>query len=105
MIKMARTRIKLASINIEKLNSIVGAIKDISTRNGVMIKGPVPLPTKKLKVTTRKSPCGNGKATFDRYEMRIHKRVIDMPSDERVLHSVMRLPIPKEVNVEIEMIE
>jgi len=102
---MARTRIKLASINIDKLNSIVGAIKDISTRNGVMIKGPVPLPTKKLKVTTRKSPCGNGKATFDRYEMRIHKRVIDMPSDERVLHSVMRLPIPKEVNVEIEMIE
>jgi small subunit ribosomal protein S10 len=102
---MARTRIKLASINIEKLNSIVGAIKDISTRNGVTIRGPVPLPTKKLKVTTRKSPCGNGKATFDRYEMRIHKRVIDMPSDERVLHSVMRLPIPKEVNVEIEMIE
>ncbi len=102
---MARTRIKLASINIEKLNSIVGAIKDISTRNGVIIKGPVPLPTKKLKVTTRKSPCGDGKATFDRYEMRIHKRVIDMPSDERVLHSVMRLPIPKEVNVEIEMIE
>jgi len=43
---MARTRIKLASINIDKLNSIVGAIKDISTRNGVMIKGPVPLPTK-----------------------------------------------------------
>jgi small subunit ribosomal protein S10 len=70
---MARTRIKLASINIEKLNSIVGAIKDISTRNGVTIRGPVPLPTKKLKVTTRKSPCGNGKATFDRYEMRIHK--------------------------------
>jgi small subunit ribosomal protein S10 len=102
---MARTRIKLASINIDKLNSIVGAIKDISTKNGIVIKGPVPLPTKKLKVTTRKSPCGNGKATFDRYEMRIHKRVIDMPSDERVLHSVMRLPIPKEVNVEIEMIE
>jgi small subunit ribosomal protein S10 len=102
---MARTRIKLASINIDKLNEIVGSIKDISSKNGIMIKGPVPLPTKKLKVTTRKSPCGNGKATFDRFEMRIHKRVIDMPSDERVLHSVMRLPIPKEVNVEIEMIE
>jgi small subunit ribosomal protein S10 len=58
-----------------------------------------------LKVTTRKSPCGNGKATFDRFEMRIHKRLIDLPSDERVLHSIMRLPIPKEVNVEIEMIE
>jgi small subunit ribosomal protein S10 len=63
------------------------------------------MPTKKLKVTTRKSPCGDGKASFDRFEMRIHKRLIDLPADERVLHSIMRLPIPKEVNVEIEMIE
>ena len=102
---MATTRIKLSSINIEKLNEIIGAIREISTKNGVVIRGPIPLPTKKLKVTTRKSPCGDGKASFDRFEMRIHKRLIDLPSNERILHSVMRLPIPKEVNIEIEIIE
>ena len=102
---MAHTRIRLSSININKLNEIIGSIKEISDKSGVVMRGPIPIPTKKLKVTTRKSPCGNGKATFDRFEMRIHKRVIDLPSDERVLHSIMRLPIPKEVNVEIEMIE
>ncbi|MGB9707909.1 MAG: 30S ribosomal protein S10 [Candidatus Pacearchaeota archaeon] len=102
---MARTRIKLASIDIAKLNEIINAIKDIASKSGVVIRGPIPLPTKKLKITTRKSPCGNGKATFDRFEMRIHKRLIDMPADERVLHSIMRLLIPKDVNVEIEMIE
>jgi small subunit ribosomal protein S10 len=102
---MAYTRIKISSINTNKLNEIVSSIKDISTRSGIVIRGPIPLPTKRLKVTTRKSPCGNGKATFDRFEMRIYKRIIDMPPDERVLHSIMRLPIPKEVNVEIEMIE
>lgn len=102
---MARTRIKLASIDINKLNEIMNAIKDIASKSGVVIRGPIPLPTKKLKITTRKSPCGNGKATFDRFEMRIHKRLIDMPADERVLHSIMRLLIPKDVNVEIEMIE
>ncbi|MEM4641420.1 MAG: 30S ribosomal protein S10 [Candidatus Pacearchaeota archaeon] len=102
---MAYTRIKLASINIDKLNEIVGAIKDIASKNGIVIRGPIPLPTKKLKITTRKSPCGDGKASFDRFEMRIHKRIIDLPADERVLHSIMRLPIPKEVNIEIEMIE
>jgi small subunit ribosomal protein S10 len=102
---MARTRIKLASIDITKLNETMNAIREIATRSGVIIRGPIPLPTKILKVTTRKSPCGNGKATFDRYEMRIHKRLMDLPSDERVLHSIMRLPIPKDVNVEIEMIE
>ncbi|UZE93846.1 MAG: 30S ribosomal protein S10 [Candidatus Pacearchaeota archaeon] len=102
---MARTRIKLASIDINKLNELINNIKEISSKAGIIIRGPVPLPTKKLKITTRKSPCGDGKATFDKYEMRIHKRLIDMPADERVLHSIMRMPIPKDVNVEIEMIE
>lgn len=102
---MPYTRIKLASINIEKLNQIVNAIKEIASKSGIVIRGPIPLPTKRLKITTRKSPCGNGTATFDRFEMRIHKRLIDLPADEHVLHNIMRLPIPKEVNVEIEMIE
>jgi len=102
---MARTRIKLMSTEINKLNEIISAIREIASKSGVVIRGPIPMPTKKLKVTTRKSPCGDGKASFDRFEMRIHKRLIDLPADERVLHSIMRLPIPKEVNVEIEMIE
>ncbi len=102
---MARTRIKLASIDIKKLNELINNICEIASKSGIVIRGPVPLPTKKLKITTRKSPCGDGKATFDRFEMRIHKRLIDMPADERVLHSIMRMPIPKEVNVEIEMME
>ncbi|MEM4153136.1 MAG: 30S ribosomal protein S10 [Candidatus Pacearchaeota archaeon] len=102
---MARTRIKLASIDIDKMNEIISSIKEIASKSGIVLRGPIPLPTKRLKITTRKSPCGNGKATFDRFEMRIHKRLIDLPADERVLHSIMRLPIPKDVNVEIEMLE
>jgi ribosomal protein S10 len=35
--------------------------------------------------------------------MRIHKRVIDLPADDRVLHSVMRVSIPRTVNIKIEM--
>tara|TARA_Y100000310_G_scaffold323808_1_gene384746 strand:+ start:325 stop:636 length:312 start_codon:yes stop_codon:yes gene_type:complete len=101
---MAQTvRIKLSSINIDQLNDITTTIKEISNKSGVSARGPIPLPTKKLKVTTRKSPCGDGTATFDRFEMRIHKRVIDLPSSDKVLHSIMRLPIPKSVNIKIEM--
>ena len=102
---MPITRIKLASIDITKLNEICNMIKDISSKSGVVIRGPIPMPTKKIKVTTRKSPCGEGKATFDRWEMRIHKRVIDMPMNERILHSIMRVPIPREISIEIEMME
>ncbi len=102
---MAIVRIKLSSINIKQLNEITETITDIAKKSGVMPKGPIPLPTKRLKVTTRKSPCGDGAATFDRFEMRIHKRVIDLPSNDKVLHSIMRLMIPKSVNIKIEMKE
>mgnify|MGYP001593706217 CR=1 FL=1 len=100
---MAKVRIKLSSTDINTLNEICGTIKDIAGRSGVVISGPIPLPTKKLKITTRKSPCGDGTATFDRFEMRIHKRMIDLPSNDKVLHAIMRLPIPRSVNIKIEM--
>ena len=102
---MSKARIKLVSTSIEQLNAICNSIKDISTKAGVIMRGPIPLPTKKLKITTRKSPCGDGKASFDRFEMRIHKRIIDLPLDDRVLHSIMRVAIPRDVNIQIEMID
>lgn len=102
---MSKARIKLSSTDIEQLNIICNSIKDIASKAGIVIRGPIPLPTKKLKVTTRKSPCGDGKASFDRFEMRVHKRVIDLPLDDRVLHSIMRVPMSKEVNIQIEMID
>ena len=102
---MQKARIKLASIEIEKINEICGAIKDIADKTGVQLRGPIPLPTKRLKITTRKSPCGDGKATWDRYEMRVHKRLIDLGLDERALRLVMRIPIPEGVDIQIEMVE
>lgn len=102
---MARVRIKLNSIDIKALNDIIGMIKEISDKSGVLMRGPIPLPTKRLKVTTRKSPCGNGTATFDRFEMRVHKRIIDLPAEDRVLHPIMHLKIPRSVQIKIEMKE
>jgi small subunit ribosomal protein S10 len=104
--KMAqRARIKLASTEIDKVNQICTDIKDIAQKTGVDMKGPIPLPTKKLKVTTRKSPSGDGKASWERYEMRVHKRLIDLGADERTLRLVMRVPIPEGLNIEIEMVD
>ncbi|MFC1666173.1 30S ribosomal protein S10 [Nanoarchaeota archaeon] len=102
---MPKVRIKLNSTDIEMLNSICGNIKELAKKSGIAISGPIPLPTKKLKITTRKSPCGDGTATFDRFEMRIHKRLIDLPANEKVLHHIMKLQIPKNVNIKIEVKE
>ncbi len=99
-----KARIKISSTDINKVNEVCNQIKEIAEKTGVDMAGPIPLPTKKLKITTRKSPCGDGKATWDRFEMRIHKRLIDLAMDERALRLVMRVPIPEGLNIEIEMI-
>ncbi len=100
---MPKARIKLASTEIGKLNEICGSIKDIAEKTKVKMSGPVPIPTQRLKITTRRSPCGDGKASFENYEMRIHKRLIDLGVDERALRLIMRVPIPEGVSIEIEM--
>jgi len=102
---MQKARIKIASTDIDKVNEVCQYIQDIAEKTGVVIRGPIPLPTKRLKVTTRKTPCGEGKASWERYEMRIHKRLIDMSLDERALRLVMRVQIPEGLNIEIEMID
>jgi len=102
---MAKVRIKLSSIEIDPLNNVIGNIKEITARAGVVMRGPIPIPTRRLKVTTRKSPCGNGTATFDRFEMRVHRRVIDIPAEDRILHPIMKLQIPRSVQIKIEMKE
>ncbi|MBR9691489.1 30S ribosomal protein S10 [Candidatus Woesearchaeota archaeon] len=100
-----KARIKIISTDITKINQVCDYIKDISTKTGVNMRGPIPLPTKKLKVSTRKGPDGGGTSTWERFEMRVHKRVIDLGLDERALRLVMRVPIPEGLNIEIEMID
>ncbi|MBT5272277.1 30S ribosomal protein S10 [Candidatus Woesearchaeota archaeon] len=102
---MQKARIKLASTEIDKINEVCQRVGEIAEKTGVEIRGPIPLPTKKLKLTTRKCPCGDGAATWERYEMRIHKRLIDLGIDERALRLVMRVPIPEGLHIEIEMLE
>ncbi len=102
---MQRARVKLASTDINKINATCDYIRDIAEKTGVVLRGPIPLPTKKLRITTRKSPCGDGTATWDRFEMRVHKRLIDVGLDERALRLIMRVPIPEGLNIEIEMID
>jgi len=101
----AKSTNKITSTDIDKLNQTCDYIKGIAEKTGVVMRGPIPLPTKKLKLSSRKSPCGNGTATWDHFEMRIHKRLIDLGLDERALRLVMRVPIPEDLNIEIEMID
>jgi small subunit ribosomal protein S10 len=98
-----RARIKLTSTDTKKLEGVCDEIKDISKRIGVKLIGPIPLPTKKLVVPTRRTPCGDGSNTWDRYEMRVHKRLIEIDARDRVMRSIMRIRVPNEVYIEMEI--
>src|SRR6266550_317214 len=82
---VSKARIRLSSTDPQDINTICAEIKEIADKTGVKLKGPIPLPTKKLMVPTRKSPAGQGTNTFDKWEMRIHKRLIDVDPNERFL--------------------
>ncbi len=98
-----RARIKLTSTDTQKLEGVCDEIKDIAQKIGVKLVGPIPLPTKKLVVPTRRTPCGDGSKTWDKYEMRVHKRLIEIDARDRVMRSIMRIRVPNEVYIEMEI--
>ncbi len=99
---MRGLRIELVSTNYKSLETVCKQLKEIVTRSGARIIGPVPLPTKKLRITTRRTPCGQGGKTWDRWELRVHKRIIDIPNpDERLMRRIMSIAIPEDVKVNI----
>jgi small subunit ribosomal protein S10 len=96
-----RARIALSGTDPRKVDAVCSQIREITTKTGVAIAGPIPLPTKRLRVPVRKGPDGGGTSTIDHWEMRIHKRLIDIDADERALRQVMRIQVPDGVNIEI----
>lgn len=96
-----KARISLESTDADKLEEVCNQIKMIAEKTGVALSGPVPLPTKHLQVPCRKSPDGGGTETWDHWEMRIHKRLIDLDANDRALRQLMRIQVPDGVNIEI----
>ena len=105
---MSISTIKLTGLNHEHLDKVCQGIKQISQSTGVKLRGPIPMPTRRLIVPCRKSPDGEGSETYDHWEMRVHKRLIELEinstKDEAVLARVVRtLDIPDTVTIEITL--
>ena len=99
-----KARIRLTSIDHRKLDEVCREIKEISEKVGVKFSGPIPLPTKKIHTPTRKTPCGEGSTSWDRFELRVHKRLIEVEANERLMRRVMRVHVPDDVYIEISLI-
>ncbi|TQS33555.1 hypothetical protein Golomagni_06096 [Golovinomyces magnicellulatus] len=98
--KSHKIRITLSSRKVQTLEKVCSEIIDRSKSKDLRFKGPVRLPTKTLKVTTRKTPCGEGSKTWDCFEMRIHKRLIDLTAPTEVVKQII---VNIDAGVEVEV--
>jgi len=103
----AVTVIKLTGENHQDIDNVAGQIKTICDAGGITLRGPIPLPTRRLVVPVRKAPDGEGSETYDHWELRIHKRLLEMDitsgKDESVLRAVAKIDIPDTVSIEVSM--
>jgi len=97
-------RIIIASRKIKSLEKICKDIIIKGKEKNLKIKGPVKIPTKILKITTRKSPCGEGTNTWDLFEIRIHKRLIDLFSTKDIIKQITSVKIESGVEIEVTLI-
>merc|ERR1712000_132259 len=99
--KIHKIRIYLTSRNVKALEKVCADLIKGAKEKRLMCKGPVRMPTKILRIMTRKSPCGEGTNTWDRFEMRIHKRVIDLHSPSETVKQITSINIEPGVDVQV----
>ncbi|CAI4215570.1 unnamed protein product [Parascedosporium putredinis] len=98
--KVHKIRITLSSRKVKALEKVCTELLERAKTKDLRVKGPVRLPTKCLKITTRKTPNGEGSKTWDTFEMRIHKRLIDLTAPTEVVKQII---VNIEAGVEVEV--
>ena len=94
--------ITLTSRDVRALEKVCRELVNRSkNQHNLPTKGPIRIPTKVLSLTVRKAPSGNGTATFDRFEMKIHKRVIRVWCAPDTVRTITNITIAPGVEVEV----
>ena len=103
MAKSDKIRIRLRAYDHRLLDRSVARIVETVRATGATVVGPVPLPTRIHRFTVNRSPFIDKKSR-EQFEMRIHKRIIDIlnPSGETT-DALMRLDLPAGVDVDIKL--
>merc|ERR1740123_469480 len=99
--QLHKIRITLTSRNVESLEKVCNDLITGAREKNLNVQGPVRMPTKRLTVVTRKAPNGEGTNTWDKFQMRIHKRLIDLHSPADVVKQITSITIEPGVEVEV----
>ena len=97
-----KIRIRLKAYDYVVLEQSAEKIVDTAKRTGAKVSGPVPLPTEKEIITILRSPHKH-KDSREQFEMRTHKRVIDiLYPTQKTVDSLSKLDLPAVVDIEIK---
>ena len=98
-----RIRIRLKSFDHKLIDTSAKEIVETAKRAGAQVNGPIPMPVKKEIHTILISPHVN-KDARDQYEIRTHKRVMDiLEPNEKTIDALMKLDLAAGVDVKIEV--
>ena len=102
-VSLGKLRIKLKAYDHKIIDSSVRQIIDIANRSGVEVIGPVPLPTEVLKYTVNRSSFVHKNAR-EQFEMRVHKRMLDIISpNQDIIEALRDLNLPSGVDITIKI--
>ena len=99
-----RLRIKITGNNVDAINYVLGEILKIIDQLGIEKSGPIPLPTKILRVPTMRTLGKRGTKIYETYQMRIYKRIIEVAMDERFIKQFMRIQIPAGIQISMKVV-
>ena len=98
-----KIRIKLKAYEHTLIDQSSQRIVETAKRTGAKVSGPIPLPTEKEIITILRSPHVN-KDSREQFEMRTHKRLIDIHNpNPRTVDAMMKLDLPAGVEIEIKL--
>ena len=100
-----RLRIKVWGNNIDNVNYVINEILKIVDQLGIEKSGPIPLPTRILRVPTMRTLGKRGTKIWETYQMRIYRRVIEVAMDERFIKQFMRIQIPPGIQISMKIIK
>ncbi|MDP2641088.1 MAG: 30S ribosomal protein S10 [Candidatus Yanofskybacteria bacterium] len=98
-----RLRIRISAYDHKVIDSSSKQIVEAVLRQGCEVIGPIPLPTEHRKYTVNRSPFVH-KDAREQFEMRTHKRLIDIPDpNQKVIDALSSINLPAGVDIEIKM--
>lgn len=97
-------RLTITSSKLSNLQKVCSKLCQQLNKEKIKVRGPIPMPRRRLRITTRRAPCGNGTETYDHFELRIYKRVIDFQASAAAVKQITQIGLEPEVHVEVSII-